>query len=82
MIPTDPLALVEDVRRASRAADGHDPVDEAAHLRLKHHGLADTRSWVEEGGFALRYRQGDHDVLDLAVDPDARGRGLGGRLAA
>jgi mycothiol synthase len=74
----DPLAAIDGVRRAARSVDGHDPVDEAVHLRLKHHGLAGTDAWVETEGFALR-----HDSsLDLAVAPVARGRGVGGRLAA
>jgi mycothiol synthase len=75
--PPDPLAAIEDVRRACRSVDGHDPVDEAVHLRLKHHGLEDTASWVEAEGFALRHGS----ALDLAVAPSARGRGLGSRLA-
>lgn len=78
MTPPDPLAAIEGVRRACRAVDGHDPVDESVHLRLKHHGLADTAAWVETDGFALRHGM----ALDLAVAPDARRHGLGGRLAA
>jgi mycothiol synthase len=74
----DPLAVIGEVRRACLAVDGHDPVDESVHLRLKYHGLDDTSAWVESDGFALRH---EHEV-DLAVAPDARGRGLGGRLAA
>ncbi len=77
MTASDPLAVIGEVRRACLAVDGHDPVDESVHLRLKHHGLADTSSWVEEQGFALRHR----GALDLAVDPVARRQGLGGRLA-
>lgn len=77
MTTRDPLAAIEDVRRAARSADGHDPVDESVHLRLKHHGLADTAAWVETDGFALRHGS----ALDVAVAPAARGRGLGGRLA-
>ena len=84
------LAAVADVRRRCREHDGHDPLDEAAHLLLKHHGLAGLRPWVTADGFALRH--GDADgadgadgapaALDLAVAPEARGRGLGGTLAA
>lgn len=77
MTAPDPLAVIADVRRACRAVDGHDPVDESVHLRLKNHGLAGTSVWVEPGGFAMRHQQ----ALDLAVAPDARGQGLGGRLA-
>jgi len=75
---TQPLEVIVAVRRACREADGHDPLDEAATLRLKHHGLADVAHWVADGdGFALiRDAQ-----LDLAVAPDARSHGIGGRLA-
>jgi len=69
---------VLDVRRRCVAGDGNDPVDEAGHLRLKHDGLDPAGSWVTADGFAIR-RDGQ---LDLAVAPDARGHGLGGRLAA
>lgn len=78
MSAADPLRVVEEVRRACLAADGHDPVDEAVHLRLKNHGLTGTAAWVEDGAFALRHE----DALDLAVAPDRRGAGAGGRLAA
>ena len=77
MSAPDPLAAIAAVRRACLAADGHDPVDEAVHLRLKHHGLEATDAWVEEDGFALRHA----GALDLAVAPVARGAGLGRRLA-
>jgi mycothiol synthase len=73
-----PLALIADVRRACVATDGVDPLDEAATLRLEHHGLDGIAHRVEPGGFAL-LRDGE---LDLAVAPAARGGGLGGRLAA
>ena len=69
---------VDRVREASRAVDGHDPLDEQAALLLKHHGLASARLWVTDHGFALV-----HDgALDLAVAPEARGRGEGTALAA
>ncbi len=75
---TDPLDVISAVRDSSRAADGHDPLDEAASLRLKHRGLTGLAHWVEgTDGFAL-LRDGE---LDLAVAPPARGRGIGGRLA-
>jgi mycothiol synthase len=73
----DPLAAIAAVRRACLEADGHDPLDEAVHLRLKHHGLDATAAWVEDDGFALRHG----GTLDLAVAPAARGAGLGRRLA-
>jgi mycothiol synthase len=76
---TDPLDVITAVRRSSLEADGHDPLDEAASLRLKHHGLADLDHWVEGiDGFAL-LRDGH---LELAVAPHARARGIGGRLVA
>ncbi len=78
MTPSDQLVVIGEVRRACLAVDGHDPVDESVHLRLKHHGLADYAYWVEDGGFALRHQT----ALDLAVAPDRRRQGLGGRLAA
>lgn len=77
MTARDPLAAIEGVRRACVSVDGHDPVDESVHLRLKNHGLAGTDAWVETDGFALRHEES----LDLAVTPAARGRGIGRRLA-
>ncbi len=70
---------VERIRAASAEADHHDPLDEAARLLLKHHGLAGSRLWlVDDSGFALL-----HDgALDLAVAPTARGCGFGTTLAA
>src|SRR6478735_11542813 len=67
-----------DVRAAALAADGHDPLDEQAALLLKHHGLAGSRLWVTDGGFALLH----DEALDLAVAPGSRGRGEGTALAA
>jgi mycothiol synthase len=74
--------VAEDVRRvvsASTVQDGAAPLDEAAVLTLRHHGLAHSELWVAGAdGFAWR-----HDgALDLAVTPSARGRGVGGALAA
>ncbi|TWG91861.1 mycothiol synthase [Nocardioides sp. J9] len=76
---TGPAALdaIEAVRTAASAHDGAEPLDEAALLRLKHHGLDDVEAFVTADGFALR--RGTE--LDLVVAPDARGRGLGTRLA-
>ncbi len=70
------LDLVASVREACLAADGQDPLDEKAMLRLKHHGLEGARLWVDGEAFAL-VRDGD---LTLAVAPDARREGRGGRL--
>ncbi|MFW6870176.1 mycothiol synthase [Nocardioides sp. CPCC 206347] len=71
------LAAIADVRRASREHDGADPLDEAAHLRLKHHGLDGLGAWVTRDGFALR--RGEE--VDLAVAPAARRHGTGRALA-
>jgi mycothiol synthase len=70
---------VERIRAASAEADHHDPLDEAARLLLKHHGLSGSRLWlVADSGFALL-----HDgALELAVAPTARGCGFGTTLAA
>ena len=67
------------IRSACADADGHDPLDEAADLRLRHRGLEDSRLWVvQDSGFALLHGGG----LDLAVAPSVRGCGFGGQLAA
>jgi mycothiol synthase len=75
---TGPAALdaIDRVRAACREADGTDPLDEAATLRLKHDGLDAIGAWVADDGFALR--RGEE--LDLAVAPSARGAGLGAAL--
>lgn len=70
--------VVEAVRAAGRAAGEDDPLDEAAQLRLKHHGLAGSTLWLAgRDGFALAHGGG----VDLAVAPAARGEGLGHELA-
>jgi mycothiol synthase len=70
---------LDGIRAACVGADGHDPLDEAAQLRLKHHGLSGAHLWLaDSGGFAFR-----HDgSVDLAVHPDHRGHGFGTALAA
>ncbi len=76
--PTSALEVIESVRRACRDADGHDPLDEATTLHLKHRGLAGATVWLSGGaGFALR--RGSE--VDLAVIPASRGHGLGSELA-
>ncbi|WP_134766776.1 mycothiol synthase [Nocardioides sp. 1609] len=72
-----PLDVVAAVRAACVEADGHDPLDEAADLALRHRGLEGADLWTEPDGFAL-VRDGE---LTLAVAPPARGHGVGGRLA-
>ena len=78
-----PAAVVRRVVAECLAADGHAPLDEAATLRLKHHGLADAGLWVaDDTGFALLRTEGDGSALDLAVLPAARGEGAGRALAS
>jgi mycothiol synthase len=75
---SDPIAVIDGVRRACREADGHDPLDEAAALHLKHRGLDGADVWLaDDAGFALRRGA----EVDLAVAPGSRGRGLGADLA-
>ena len=76
---TDPWAdLLDAVRAACRDEDGQDPLDEAARLRLKHHGLTGSELWLaDDAGFALAHDGG----VDLAVAPASRRHGLGGELA-
>jgi mycothiol synthase len=76
-----PAGTAQDVRRivaAATEADGSEPLDEAALLRLRHHGLDGSTLWVAgSDGFAWL-----HDgALDLVVAPGARGHGLGAALA-
>jgi mycothiol synthase len=71
--------VLEAVRAAGRDAGEQDPLDEAAQLRVKHHGLSASILWLAgQDGFALAHDGG----VDLAVAPAARGRGLGRELAA
>lgn len=77
------LTAVRAVDEACRAGDGAGVLDEAAHLRLAHDGLAGARLWVatdaeEPVGFALL----TGESLDLAVAPTARRAGTGTALAA
>jgi mycothiol synthase len=77
--PSGDLAVVAGVRRRCVGAGEQDPLDEAATIRLKNHGLEGSELWVAgTDGFALAHAGG----VDLAVAPDARGHGLGGSLAA
>ncbi len=69
---------MDDITRiaaAAEAADGTAPLDEATWLALRHRPES-VRSWVRDDGFALL---AGHE-LTLAVDPRARGRGIGSGL--
>jgi mycothiol synthase len=72
-----PAAEVRRIARASTAADGAITLNEQALLQLKNRGLRDAELWLGGGGFALRHG----DVLDLAVHPESRRRGVGTALA-
>ena len=72
-----PAAEVRRIARASTAHDGATTLNEAALLQLKHRGLRDASLWLGGGGFALRHS----DVLDLAVHPESRRKGVGAALA-
>jgi mycothiol synthase len=76
-----PSAVLERVRSACADTDHHDPLDEAALLRLKHHGLEDSALWlVADSGFALTHTTPGGTSLDVAVAPTTRGCGFGGGL--
>ena len=76
-----PAAVLERIRSACADTDHHDPLDEAALLRLKHHGLADSQLWlVSDSGFALVHTTPAGSSLDVAVAPTARVCGFGGGL--
>lgn len=67
------------MRGAARERDGHDPLDEATELDLKHRGLHGSRLVLaDRSGFALL--RGDE--LSLVVHPGRRGDGIGTALAA
>ena len=76
---TGPAALVRSVLASAASADGVAALDEAALLRLRHHGVEGSELWIAgSDGFAW-LRDG---ALDLVVTPDSRGRGVGAALAA
>lgn len=74
---TGPAAEVRRIAEACDAADGVITLNEQACLQLKYRGLRDAQLWLGDDGFALLHGQ----ILDLAVHPDARGRGTGTALA-
>jgi mycothiol synthase len=84
-----PAAAVRRIAEAGDAVDGVSTLNEQACLQLKHRGLRGARLWLDSdpgedgstpGGFALRHGE-RLELLDLAVHPDARGRGIGTALA-
>ena len=76
---TGPAAVVRSVLASAASADGVDALDEAALLRLRHHGVEGSELWLAgSDGFAW-LRDG---ALDLVVEPASRGRGVGAALAA
>ncbi|MGZ4534800.1 MAG: mycothiol synthase [Nocardioidaceae bacterium] len=88
--------IAADLRRiadAATEADGRAPLNEAALLALRHHGLARATLFVAQGagvessvaGFAVVHTaSGTQEPADLnlVVSPEFRRRGLGGLLAA
>jgi mycothiol synthase len=68
--------VVDRVVRSAAEADAVEPVDEAARMSLRNHGLDANRVWLGDLGFALLR---GHDV-DVVVDPEHRGHGLGRAL--
>ena len=80
---TGPAADVRRIAAAALAADGHDPLDEAARLTLRHRGLADGVLLLAPEGFAWLHDRSADGVaqLELVVAPQARGAGVGTALA-
>lgn len=78
----DASTYAAELRRIAGAcdlADGVITLNEQACLQLKYRGLRDARLWIDDDhrGFALLHG----GTLDLAVDPEARGEGVGTALA-
>lgn len=78
----DSSQVAAELRRIAEACDRADGVitlNEQACLQLKYRGLRDAQLWVSENyeGFALLHGE----ILDLAVHPDARDKGVGTALA-
>ena len=87
-----PGAGLRGVVERSAAADPRSPLNEAALLALRHDGLAAATLWTAEDpagevlGFALADRPADVPLgetveVNLVVAPEARGAGVGRRLA-
>ena len=97
-VPADAFdpAPVQRVAAAAAEADGVEPLDEAALLELRHHGLADGALWVagsaaepdgsvgQPAGSASQpdgFAWVHGGAVDLVVAPATRGRGVGAALA-
>ncbi len=75
-------ALVQRVVAAATEGDGVEPLNEAALLELRHHGLGDGALWVAGADDAPEGFAWVHGgEVDLVVVPAARGRGVGSALA-
>jgi mycothiol synthase len=78
-------AEVRRIWEAATSADGRSPLDEAALLALRHHGL-DTGIILTSDGDGFAYLHGlsgaGRPELDLVVAPEARGQGVGAALAS
>ena len=68
---------IERIASAAEATDGVAPLDEATWLTLRNRP-DQVRCWVQEDAFALLIR----GELSVVVHPEARRRGVGGRLLA
>jgi mycothiol synthase len=68
---------IERIASAAEATDGVAPLDEATWLALRHRP-DQVRCWVRDDAFALLIR----GELSVVVHPEARRRGVGGRLLA
>jgi mycothiol synthase len=71
----DFLQQIELIAAAAEATDGVAPLDEATWLTLRNRP-DQVRCWVRDDAFALLIR----GELSVVVHPDARRRGVGGRL--
>ncbi len=67
---------------AATEADGAEPLNEAALLALRHHGLeGSTLFSAGRDGFAWVHGPASEPEVDLVVAPGARGQGVGAALA-
>ncbi len=68
-------ATLARVAAACREGDGREPLDEAARLHLRNHGLHDAALWLSDDGFALaRWHRGPHpQAAETAEAAEAAG---------